>query len=130
MTNGTQTCVACGHDIAHHDQPDCWECSNDGTMCQLLEDLRTVAFSDGRKSRAFIIYLALLAVLVPATLIAYMVGGMAAASLVGQGGAGLVVFGSFLYVVVWDSRKKWPSASVWRRASNVLTFTRRRGARP
>ena len=38
-------CVACGHDIAHHDQPDCWECSNDGQVCRLLEDVRLLASS-------------------------------------------------------------------------------------
>ena len=45
MTEGPSPdlCVACKHDMAHHDQPDCWECSNAGTTCDLLDDLRVVA---------------------------------------------------------------------------------------
>lgn len=28
-------CKACGHRVEHHDHPDCWECSNAGTVCPL-----------------------------------------------------------------------------------------------
>lgn len=29
----SDACPYCGHALAHHDQPDCWECTNAGTRC-------------------------------------------------------------------------------------------------
>jgi hypothetical protein len=35
---GAAPCPYCGHDLAHHDQPDCWDCTNSGTRCDSEPD--------------------------------------------------------------------------------------------
>lgn len=54
----------------------------------------------------------------------YFLVGHGAAMLWSTGGTALVVFGTLAYIVLIDSRKRWPTASVAERLIKVLTYSR------
>lgn len=75
-------------------------------------------------SKAFVIYMLLLAAVIPAALVAWSLAGFGAAMIVSQGGTALVLVGTLAYAAIWHSRSRWPQQSAWRRLGNILTFTR------
>jgi hypothetical protein len=73
--------------------------------------------------RPFLVFCAGLVVLILASVPLALFFGHAAPS-IAQGLTALWVFGFIGYVVVVDSRKRWPGVPWWARLSRVLTFYR------
>lgn len=75
-------------------------------------------------NKPFIIYMLLLAGVIPVTLITWAVAGFGPALIMSQGGTALILIGTLAYVAIWHSRSRWPEQGAWKRLLNVLTFTR------
>lgn len=65
-----------------------------------------------------------LTILFPATLVAFFVMGHGWAYLVGQGGALAVFIANLLWIVLVDSKRRWPGVKAFNRYARVVTFYR------
>lgn len=73
---------------------------------------------------AFKVYVGGLFAIIILTTVLFFSGFTTAAALVGQPGTLAWIVGAGIWIVLWDSRSRWPGQSAWQRFVNVITFTR------
>jgi hypothetical protein len=69
-------------------------------------------------------YVGLLSAVIALATLLVLLGASTAAWLVGYVGTALVVFGTLVWIVIWDSRKRWPGTTWSTRLTKVLWFER------
>lgn len=77
----------------------------------------------GEKQFVFLLFLPLVAIAM-LTILSFLVWGEDVAMLISFGGCAAVMAMNFAYIVLFDSRKRWPNATAFQRFVNVVTFTR------
>ncbi len=65
-----------------------------------------------------------LVVIIIAAACLFAVGHGDAAWAVSNLGTILVLIGNLVYIVIWNSRKRWPGTTAWERLVKVMTFER------
>lgn len=74
--------------------------------------------------RPLIVMCTLLALLIPLSLVLALTGQPALAFFVSNAGTVLILLGMIAWIVLIDSRKRWPRTSAWERLARLLTFQR------
>lgn len=70
------------------------------------------------------LYITMMLAVIVAAITLLLTGHSNASFITGWGGTVIVLGLTLLYIVLFDSRSRWPNTTAWRRFVNVMTFQR------